>query len=61
MKKCIDRLNIEQYGHADGNKVILSQTHRNGSSEIVGKIELDGGELDDAIYLLAKAKDAAAP
>ena len=50
------RLLVEQYDPANGDTIILIQTHRNESNQEVGRIQMDGGEIEDAIYVLKRAK-----
>lgn len=50
------RLKISQYAPRDGDKIILSESHRNGSDEVVGEVEIDGDEIEDALYVLSRAK-----
>ena len=53
----LDQLHIEQrLGAANGDKIILFQTHANGSHHVVGRIELTGDQIEDAIYILTQAK-----
>ena len=48
------RLRVQVY--EEGDQATLIQTHRNGSSEEVGRIELEGDELEDALYVLNRVK-----
>ena len=50
------RLSIEQYRQRDGDVIKLVQTHSNGSDEEVGLIRLCDDEIEDAIYVLQRAK-----
>ncbi len=53
MKVNCGRLRVERFG--DSDCVVLEQTHRNGSDEVVGTIHLDQDELANICYLLLRA------
>ena len=50
------RFAVDQYDITNGDKIVLAQTHRNGSAEVVGSIILYDDEIEDALYLLNRAK-----
>ncbi len=50
------RLVAIRYEPRDGDQIILRQTHRNGSDEVVGEVELDRDEIEDVLYVLSRAK-----
>lgn len=50
------RLQVIRYDPRDGDRIILRQTHHNGSDEVVGEVTLHCDEIEDALYVLSRAK-----
>lgn len=54
----LNRLEVDHYPRPqDGEVVVFRQTHANGTPEIVAEMRFHGEDLDDAIYLLTKARN----
>lgn len=52
----LNRLEVIYMSPPHGDRTYLKQYHRNGSDKKVAEIELDGDELEDAIYSLQRMK-----
>lgn len=39
------RLQVKRWCDRDGDRIVLKQTHRNGSDKVVGVIQLDGNAV----------------
>lgn len=50
------RLQVTRYEPRDGDRIILRQTHHNDPHEVVGEVTLYCDEIEDALYVLSRAK-----
>lgn len=50
----IGRLQTDYFDDGWPDATWITAFHRNGSNELVGKLEINGNEIDDLVYILTK-------